>query len=107
MEVRYMERWQSVERVPAPAIVPEYGGLSGMRVLMTGSVVAAPFAASFMAEHGAEVIHVERPKIGDAFVVRHRLSPMARTERSLIWQARKRLLTKRSVPVGFRRVGIN
>lgn len=38
-----------------------------MRVLMTGSVVAAPFAASIMAEHGAEVIHVERPKIGDAF----------------------------------------
>lgn len=62
-----MERWQTVERVPAPAIVPEYGGLSGMRVLMTGSVVAAPYAASIMAEHGAEVIHVERPKIGDAF----------------------------------------
>lgn len=67
MEARQMERWQNVERVPAPAIVPEYGGLAGMRVLMTGSVVAAPFAASFMAEHGAEVIHVERPKIGDAF----------------------------------------
>lgn len=62
-----MERWQTVERVPAPAIIPEFGGLTGMRVLMTGSVVAAPFAASIMAEHGAEVIHVERPKIGDAF----------------------------------------
>ena len=62
-----MERWQSIQRVPAPAIVPEYGGLSGMRVLMTGSVVAAPFAASILAEHGAEVIHVERPNIGDAF----------------------------------------
>ena len=62
-----MERWQSVERIPAPAIIPKFGGLSGMRVLMTGSVVAAPFAASIMAEHGAEVIHVERPKIGDAF----------------------------------------
>jgi len=62
-----MERWQTVERVPAPAIVPTYGGLTGMRVLMTGSIVAAPFAASIMAEHGAEVIHVERPKIGDAF----------------------------------------
>lgn len=62
-----MERWQSIKRVPAPALVPAYGGLSGMRVLMTGSVVAAPFAASIMAEHGAEVIHVERPRIGDAF----------------------------------------
>lgn len=62
-----MERWQSIERVPAPALVPAYGGLTGMRVLMTGSVVAAPFAASILAEHGAEVIHVERPRIGDAF----------------------------------------
>lgn len=62
-----MERWQKIERVPAPAIVPAYGGLTGMRVLMTGSVVAAPYAASIMAEHGAEVIHVERPRIGDAF----------------------------------------
>ncbi len=62
-----MERWQNGKRVPAPAIIPEYGGLTGLRVLMTGSVVAAPFAASIMAEHGAEVIHVERPKIGDPF----------------------------------------
>lgn len=62
-----MERWQSIKRVPAPALIPAYGGLSGMRVLMTGSVVSAPFAASILAENGAEVIHVERPKIGDAF----------------------------------------
>lgn len=62
-----MERWQTITRVPAPALVPTYGGLTGIRVLMTGSVVSAPFAASIMAEHGAEVIHVERPRIGDAF----------------------------------------
>lgn len=62
-----MERWQSIERVPAPAIIDTYGPLSGMRVLLTGSVVAAPFAATLLAEYGAEVIHVERPNIGDAY----------------------------------------
>lgn len=62
-----MERWKTIERVPAPALVPAFGGLSGMRVLMTGSVVSAPFAATILAEHGAEVIHVERPGFGDPF----------------------------------------
>lgn len=62
-----MERWQSIERVPAPAIIPNYGPLAGMRVLLTGSVVAAPFAATLLAEYGAEVIHVERPGVGDAY----------------------------------------
>jgi crotonobetainyl-CoA:carnitine CoA-transferase CaiB-like acyl-CoA transferase len=62
-----MERWQNVNRVPAPALIPTYGPLSGMRVLLTGSIVAAPFAASLLAEYGAEVIHVERPKVGDPY----------------------------------------
>jgi crotonobetainyl-CoA:carnitine CoA-transferase CaiB-like acyl-CoA transferase len=66
MEIN-MERWKKIERVPAPALIPNYGPLSGMRVLMTGSIVAAPFAASILAEYGAEVIHVERPKIGDPY----------------------------------------
>jgi crotonobetainyl-CoA:carnitine CoA-transferase CaiB-like acyl-CoA transferase len=38
-----------------------------MRVLLTGSIVAAPFAASILAEYGAEVIHVERPGLGDPY----------------------------------------
>jgi crotonobetainyl-CoA:carnitine CoA-transferase CaiB-like acyl-CoA transferase len=62
-----MQRWEKVERTPAPVLIPEYGPLSGMRVLLTGSVVAAPFAASLLAEYGAEVIHVERPRIGDPY----------------------------------------
>lgn len=62
-----MERWKSVKHVPAPALIPEYGPLSGMRVLMTGSIVAAPFASSILAEYGAEVIHVERPGLGDPY----------------------------------------
>ncbi|AFM41290.1 putative acyl-CoA transferase/carnitine dehydratase [Desulfosporosinus acidiphilus SJ4] len=71
-----MERWKEIERIPAPVIVPTYGPLTGMRVLMTGSIVAAPFSASLLAEYGAEVIHIERPKVGDPYreqapVVKH------------------------------------
>ena len=62
-----MERWKEIGRIPAPALMPTYGPLTGMRVLMTGSIVAAPFAASMLAEYGAEVIHVERPNIGDPY----------------------------------------
>ncbi len=62
-----MERWIEMVRVPAPALIPKYGPLTGMRVLMTGSIVAAPFAASLLAEYGAEVIHVERPNVGDPY----------------------------------------
>ncbi|WP_027718069.1 CaiB/BaiF CoA transferase family protein [Desulfovirgula thermocuniculi] len=62
-----MERWQTVERVPAPALIPKFGPLSGMRILLTGSIVAAPFGATILAEYGAELIHVERPNVGDPF----------------------------------------
>ncbi|HHW42727.1 MAG TPA: CoA transferase [Desulfotomaculum sp.] len=62
-----MERWKQIERIPAPALIPAFGPLAGMRVLITGSIVAGPFAASLLAEFGAEVIHVERPKIGDPY----------------------------------------
>lgn len=62
-----MARWMEIQCVPAPALIPAYGPLAGMRVLMTGSIVAAPFAASILGEYGAEVIHVERPKIGDPY----------------------------------------
>ncbi len=46
---------------------PDFGTLSGMRVLCTGSLIAMPFAASMLAEHGAEVIQLERPGRGDNF----------------------------------------
>lgn len=62
-----MKDWKVLERVPAPALIPAYGPLSGMRVLVTGSIVAAPFASSILSEFGAEVIHVERPGIGDPY----------------------------------------
>ncbi|MGH7905217.1 MAG: CoA transferase, partial [Candidatus Binataceae bacterium] len=51
-------------------LVPEpFGPLQGIRVLSTGSLIAQPFASSLMADMGAEVIHVERPGIGDGWRV--------------------------------------
>lgn len=62
-----MGKWKEIERMPAPYLIPSFGPLAGMRVLLGGSIVAAPFAASMLAEYGAEVIHIERPKIGDPY----------------------------------------
>lgn len=46
-------------------LVPEFGPFAGIRVVDTGSLVAMPYAATLMADFGAEVIHIERPKVGD------------------------------------------
>lgn len=40
--------------------------LEGVRILELGNVVAAPFAASLLADFGAEVIKVEQPDQGDS-----------------------------------------
>lgn len=59
-----MKSIEEMQRVPAPALIPKFGPLEGMRVLSTGSIVAMPHAANMLADFGAEVIHVERPKGG-------------------------------------------
>ena len=41
------------------------GALTGLRVLDIGTFIAAPFAATLMGEHGAEIIKVELPGVGD------------------------------------------
>ncbi|UKA55263.1 CoA transferase [Arthrobacter sp. FW305-BF8] len=40
--------------------------LEGIRVLEFGHVIAGPFAASLLGDHGAEVIKIERPNQGDS-----------------------------------------
>jgi crotonobetainyl-CoA:carnitine CoA-transferase CaiB-like acyl-CoA transferase len=42
-------------------IVPEYGPLAGLRVLDSARFVAGPWAATYLGEFGARVIHVEGP----------------------------------------------
>lgn len=59
-----MNRWKEIERKPAPLFAPVFGPLSGIRVLLNGTVVAAPFTATMMSDFGAEVIALERPKVG-------------------------------------------
>ncbi|MGB9791305.1 MAG: CaiB/BaiF CoA transferase family protein [Thermacetogeniaceae bacterium] len=62
-----MKRLEEIERIPAPALIPPFGPLQGMRVLSTGSLIGMPHAANMLADFGAEVIHVERPGVGDTY----------------------------------------
>lgn len=48
-------------------LVPEFGPFSGLRVLSAGSLVAMPHAGAMLADFGAEVIHIERPNVGDTW----------------------------------------
>ncbi len=41
--------------------------LEGVKVLDVSQVAAVPMAARILADHGADVIHVENPKLGDQF----------------------------------------
>ncbi len=55
-------------------IIPEYGPFAGMRVLDSGSLIAMPYCGTLLADFGAEVIHIERPGVGDTLRV---LAPFA------------------------------
>ena len=55
-------------------IIPQYGPFAGMRVIDSGSLIAMPYCGTLLADFGAEVIHIERPGMGDT--LRH-LAPFA------------------------------
>ncbi|MFW5633434.1 MAG: CaiB/BaiF CoA transferase family protein [Erythrobacter sp.] len=42
------------------------GALSGLRLIEMGQLIAGPFCGQLMADHGAEVIKIEPPGVGDA-----------------------------------------
>src|ERR1700728_3409165 len=49
-----------------PQLNPPTGPLTGVRVVEFGQLMACPMAGAFMADLGAEVIHVEPPGKGDS-----------------------------------------
>ena len=55
-------------------IIPKYGPFAGMRVIDSVSQIAMPYAATLLADFGAEVIHIERPGVGDTLRI---LAPFA------------------------------
>jgi len=51
----------------ADPLVPAYGPLAGVRVLDSARFVAGPWAATYLGEFGARVIHVEAPPFGPPY----------------------------------------
>ncbi|WP_417449817.1 CaiB/BaiF CoA transferase family protein [Kordiimonas sp.] len=43
----------------------DFGALKGLKVLELGQLIAGPFCGQLLADHGAEVIKIEAPGIGD------------------------------------------
>ena len=72
--------------------------LAGIRVLDAATFVAAPFAATIMAEFGAEVIKIENPSGGDPW--RHYGTPTEQDGDTLAWLSEAR--NKTSVPLDLR-----
>lgn len=42
------------------------GALSGLRLIEMGQLIAGPYCGQLMGDHGAEIIKIEPPKVGDA-----------------------------------------
>ena len=66
-------------------IIPEYGPFAGMRVVCSGSLVAMPFAATMLADFGAEVIQIERPGVGDTLRMLAPFADVNGTKVSTAW----------------------
>ncbi|MEU6572641.1 CaiB/BaiF CoA-transferase family protein [Streptomyces sp. NPDC046805] len=81
----------------APSQTPLDGGpLRGIRVLELGNFIAAPMAGRLLADFGAEVVKVERPRTGDE-LRRWRLHG---GDTSLLWRVMGR--NKKSVTLDLR-----
>jgi crotonobetainyl-CoA:carnitine CoA-transferase CaiB-like acyl-CoA transferase len=71
------------------------GALEGLRVIDLGHALAGPFAATMLADHGADVLKIEHPERGDPM---RRLGPR-KGEVPVWWKAAGR--NKRSVTLDF------
>ncbi len=45
--------------------IPQFGNMQGIKVVTTGTNIAGPVAATFFAEQGAEVVHIESTQAPD------------------------------------------
>jgi crotonobetainyl-CoA:carnitine CoA-transferase CaiB-like acyl-CoA transferase len=54
-------------RAPADPLVPPFGPLAGLRVLDSARFVAGPWAATYLGEFGARVVHIEGPPFGPPY----------------------------------------
>lgn len=81
----------------APAAPDDSRPLAGIRVLDLATFIAAPFAASTLAEFGAEVIKIEQPNGGDPW---RRYGTPKDGGDSLAWKSEAR--NKRSVTLDLR-----
>lgn len=59
--------------------------LRGIRVIEVASFVFGPAAGTVMADFGAEVIHVEPPRTGDAYRYLYRFKPLPPCEQNYCW----------------------
>ncbi len=48
-------------------LIPKFGPLAGVRILITGTLIAMPHAATMLADFGAEVIAYERRDVGETY----------------------------------------
>jgi crotonobetainyl-CoA:carnitine CoA-transferase CaiB-like acyl-CoA transferase len=79
--------------------VPRHGPLAGLRVLDIGQILAGPFAATLLADFGADVVKVEKLDRGDDF---RRQAPLHHGV-SLWWKASAR--NKRSIALDLKDPG--
>ncbi|MCJ2013652.1 CaiB/BaiF CoA transferase family protein [Methylobacterium sp. J-076] len=77
---------------------PRDGALAGLRILDIGTFIAAPFAATLMAEHGAEVLKIELPGVGDHA---RRLGTPSEAGDTFVWLSEAR--NKQSVTLDLRK----
>ncbi len=75
-----------------------WGALAGLRVLDVGNFIAAPFAATLLAEQGAEVLKVELPGTGDHA---RRLGTPSEAGDTFVWLSEGR--NKKSVTLDLRK----
>ena len=74
------------------------GALDGLRVLDIATFVAAPFCGTILADFGAEVIKVERPKSGDSL---RQFGTITDCGDSLVWLSEPR--NKKTVTLDLRK----